>query len=656
MIFLSTLFTFTDYWGVRVCADVLPCRNFYNAETVVGDGSCFCNEKNNDNSTSNHLWHYRPKLCPITGIGELKRDEKKFTDKLPCLEGGAYSRTWHNCKSSDEPNPNLNYVFEQCDSTDNFWWGNSFDLPEVAPEGVWFAMKCEIPDPVPTCLCRNINSTEQEKTCGFPFNDVMIGYKNNSNPKFCQRLKQMIYKPFETSCRHYIECDFGLYCNCSGICDSCRYMEQCPCKKRHIWPTCSYGTNNCPSYCSEMNGKCGAGYSSCCRGFKCDNEREGECIHDTCQKNGTCIDDYDGCANYGCLNGTVVYAERQECHSTDNIANSSCTDGTICSDSTNRCYRSTDEPKVIYNTLNVPCDGDYDCDVNLLCKQSLCQACPPDGSCPEKIEPNIPTCKRGEYDCPAKCSRLNETCDTRGAAYGSCCRGFKCNNQAGGKCIRDYCKKYGLCIDDSDCCAGYGCLNGTVVYAEGQECYTTDNIANPNCTGGTMCTEAHTCYLPNVLPKITYNPINYKGCYTPSDCDVGLYCTEISNVDGKGICSTCLVDEGCPEKVLPNERTCKFGENNCPNYCARLGDLCGTQTSAMRPCRGMKCDGTELGTVIHDLCKNNGSCNDYDDICPKYGCLNGIVVYAEGQICQGTGKNPNCTDGTVCNGSQCVYD
>eukprot|EP01084_Bolivina_argentea_P206170 352053_1 len=122
---------------------------------------------------------------------------------------------------------------------------------------------------------------------------------------------------------------------------------------------------------------------------------------------------------------------------------------------------------------------------------------------------------------------------------------------------------------------------------------------------------------------MTYKPHGYD-CEEDGECDEGLYCES-------GTCSSCLYSQISPDKSfsrkLKNWATCKYGENNCPDVCAmNKGDKCGGKDDPSC-CRGMKCSKEEC---IKDKCGKTGNCTDDDDICPKYGCLNGSVVYAEG--------------------------
>ncbi len=98
---------------------------------------------------------------------------------------------------------------------------------------------------------------------------------------------------------------------------------------------------------------------------------------------------------------------------------------------------------------------------------------------------------------------------------------------------------------------------------------------------------------------------------------------------------------------LPNwEYTCKYSEYNCSEKCAVMYMMCGGD-KGLSCCLGMKCS---AGKCIDYNCKKIRTCTDDDDICPKYGCLNGTIMYAAGQKCntKGGGGYPNCTGGTVC--------
>ncbi len=107
-----------------------------------------------------------------------------------------------------------------------------------------------------------------------------------------------------------------------------------------------------------------------------------------------------------------------------------------------------------------------------------------------------------------------------------------------GYCVPDPCKKTGTCDDDSDLCENYGCLNGTVVYAEGQKYYLRNGLVSPNCVGGTYCnTDTGTCYWHTGKTRVTYNSWLYMPCRFHIDCDIDLYC-------GNGMCQNCATKEG----------------------------------------------------------------------------------------------------------------
>ncbi len=57
------------------------------------------------------------------------------------------------------------------------------------------------------------------------------------------------------------------------------------------------------------------------------------------------------------------------------------------------------------------------------------------------------------------------------------------------------------------------------------------------------------------------------------------------------------------------------------------------------------------GYCVNNECKMTGTCTDDNECADKYGCLNVIVVYAEGQICSSENNkaSPSCTGGTICN-------
>ncbi len=115
--------------------------------------------------------------------------------------------------------------------------------------------------------------------------------------------------------------------------------------------------------------------------------------------------------------------------------------------------------------------------------QGRCSACLVGEECPEKGKPtNFHTCKRGEYNCPLGhiCSRLGDFCAPDSTNLRQhCCLGMKCDGE---KCVTDPCKKSGDCSGDDECCDNYGCADGKVVHAIGQNC-----ISDLDCLRDTKC-------------------------------------------------------------------------------------------------------------------------------------------------------------------------
>ncbi len=235
------------------------------------------------------------------------------------------AHTWHDCKplETDADNPNIIFALKYCTAVNkNDTWGYTFHSKpnkDTSPEYVRFAKRCEFNGkPSPTCFCPNVSVTEPATKCGYVYADEVIGpIKDYSDPKYCWQLNTMTYKPYSSSCNEHGECDVGLYYksgseNVNGICEACLPDQTYPDKefspKLSNWSTCKYGEYNCPQDCANKtanNDKCGRD-KSCCLGMKCS---EGKCLDNTCSNRGNCIDDTDICANYGCLNGKVVYAE-----------------------------------------------------------------------------------------------------------------------------------------------------------------------------------------------------------------------------------------------------------------------------------------------------------------------------------------------------------
>ncbi len=344
------------------------------------------------------------------------------------------------------------------------------------------------------------------------------------------------------------------------------------------------------------------------------------CIEHECEVDGNCTEyDDDICQGYFCLTknervkvdgtrcyckikiGQVVSGEGRDCTSCNDPSPDCSISGTFCDPTYHSCYRSYDKPKVIYNNgLDHECVNHFDCLEGLYCARNVnlrpgtCEACLVDGDCPEKILPNYPICKRGEHDCPDVCLTNGERCWPTDTEKGKCCLGLKC--------IEEHChpcKMTGTCVDDSDYCENYACLNGTVVYPVGQKCYIENGKVSVNCTDGMFCDIAtNKCYRPNeAAPRVIYNPVGHD-CMYHFDCEEGLYCAQHPTRDGRKICSVCQVAEGCPEKGNQSNynKTCKRGEYKCPDICLHENDQWRTTSGGAFGktikvgdcCRGMK--------------------------------------------------------------------
>ncbi len=380
-------------------------------------------------------------------------------------------------------------------------WGNSYDIKpnkKTAPLHVNYAMRCEYPDYVAVhCLCPGKDPPEggaqicskKVRRCdkyldfnfgGFvrykcKYSDREWGKYNYSSPQYCTKLDVIIDRPLGSMCSEHAHCAVGLECS-SGVCSLCpgdACPDRTPSDELSSWgKTCSYGRNNCPHAWKGNGRKCNPHTTGadCCGGLTCDSE-SGKCIPDDGKVDGNCTeDDGDICRGYFCLENKVVNGEGREwCYIEDNGLSSNCSiSGTFCDVESNTCYRSYDKPRQIYKPHNSECKEHFDCDKGLYCNGGICSACQVNEECPEKGNPNFNTCKRGEYGRP----RTN--CVTQGGArwpeWGTnCCGGLKCDE---GSCVIDKCKKTGTCDDDSDLCDGYGCVNGNVVHAVGQKCYS----------------------------------------------------------------------------------------------------------------------------------------------------------------------------------------
>ncbi len=433
-------------------------------------------------------------------------------------------------------------------------WGNSYDIEpskETAPLDldVNYEMRCEYPHWVaPTCLCPDQNPPEGgARRCSFIHEYGLWmdkrrrewGKKIYSSPEYCWKLNTIIDRPLGTVCSEHAHCAVGRQCS-DGVCSTCPNFE-CPDRTPSDallgWgKTCKYGEYECPNNnCAQEGEGCsptnlGLG---CCEGLKC--SFQGRWIEDKCKVDGDCTeDDDDICQSYFCLKNKVVNGEGHECFVDDNGISSNCSiSGFFCDVESNTCYRSYDKPTPICNHYLSKCMEHFECDVGLYCNGGRCRACPVVEECPNKGErkPNFPVCKYGQYECPGHCLVGMEECNS---TRDECCLGLKCQKlkhypgrQIYYCTVNHLCKKTGTCNDgDDDICDNYGCFNGKVAYAVGQEYYSENGQASVNCTGGTICdTDTNKCYISNEAPRIIYNYAGKEDCKFDYDCDKGLYCT-----------------------------------------------------------------------------------------------------------------------------------
>ncbi len=349
---------------------------------------------------------------------------------------------------------------------------------------------------------------------------------------------------------------------------------------------------------------------------------------------GPCESHDDSPQGYFCLDGQITDAVGRECHATHDTASDSCSvAGLFCDIGTNTCYRSYDEPRVIYNPIHHSCIAHFDCDEGFHClregtdsQYGTCEVCQIGTHCPDKGSPNVPTCKRAEYNCADVCILIDKECSTTDLEKGKCCLGLKCGEE--GVCVRDECKKSGSCVDDSEGCVNYGCWNSVVVGIVEQRCSSENGLASPNCVGGTFCnTDTDICLCPTgKKKKVTYNPWLYMPCEAHILCDIGLYC-------GNGMCQNCATIGGCTakeEKIELNTPTCIFEDDKClsRNKCVTFG---ADKVEGFSCCRGLKENNEGKCTT----CKMSGACNnEEDDICDYYGCMDNKVVYAQQIECE----------------------
>ncbi len=535
-------------------------------------------------------------------------------------------------------------------------------------------MRCEYPGMVAAnCLCPKKDPPEggaqicynrvREKRRPKPNRWIYWGEDNYSDGEYCRKLNVIIDRPLGTVCFEHAHCAAGLQCS-DGVCSTCPNdgcPDRTPSDKFSLWKnTCRYGEYECPNNdCARRGEGCsptnlGLG---CCTGLKCSPGRV--CITNECKVDGECTeDDDDICQGYFCLENKVVNGVGRECYIEDNGVSSNCSiSGTFCDVKSNTCYRSYDKPTPIRNLPYFQrCTGHFECDEGLCCNGGLCHVCQLAEEYPEKRKFNYPVCKHGEYNCPDVCLLENDQCRTTSGGpfgktikVGDCCHGMMCG--VTGYCVNDERKTTGTCTDDNGCADKYGCLKGTVVYAEGHGCSSENNKASPNCTGGTICnTDTGICSWPTGKTRVTYNSWLYMPCdrNRDDDCDIDLYCS--------GMCQNCQnkAGGGCPEKAERNIRCCKFGDDKClGNKCVTFGT---TKVEGFSCCQGLK----ENNEGKCMTCKKSGACNNEDDgICDYYGCMDNKVVYAQQIECETVDDCPRndysaFNDKIICKSQMCI--
>ncbi len=397
--------------------------------------------------------------------------------------------------------------------TSGLTWGNLFSLePSIyaSPNYVSFAMRCQYPNEIsPGCLCPDSKTETGQGTCSktrtIRDKDYTWGKYDYSDPQYCRKMAMAINKRWGAHCMKHAQCSQGLHCK-QNVCMPCP-DEACPDKTPNIelssWPTCKNDEKyTCSSSCGVSGTQCNENYlgANCCEGLRCENNK---CNPEQRPTSGPCESHDDSPQGYFCFDGQITDAVGRECHATHDTASDSCSvAGLFCDIGTNTFYRSYDEPRAIYDPIHHSCIAHFDCDEGFHClcegtdsQYGTCEVCQIGTHCPDKGSPNVPTCKRAEYNCPDFCILIDKECSTTDLEKGKCCLGLKCGEE--GVCVRDECKKSGTCVDDSEGCVNYGCWNSVVVGIVEQRCSSENGLASPNCVGGTFCnTDTDICLCP----------------------------------------------------------------------------------------------------------------------------------------------------------------
>ncbi len=291
--------------------------------------------------------------------------------------------------------------------------------------------------------------------------DFTWGEYDYSDPQFCWKMEVGVNKRWGGHCMEHAYCAQGLSCE-QNVCMPCP-DEDCPDKTPSIrlsnWPMCINDEKYaCSSSCGGQLTQCNE-YSmgaNCCDGLTC---LYNKCIAEIRPTNGECESHDDSPQGYFCLDSQITDAVGWECHATHDTASANCSvAGLFCDTGANICYRSYDEPRVIYNPTHHSWIAHFDCDEGLYClregtdsQYGTYEIRQIGTHCPDKGSPNVPTCKRGDHNCPDTCGLISVECSTTDPEKGKCCLGFICDGE---KCVTDTCKKSGDCSSDDECMMG----------------------------------------------------------------------------------------------------------------------------------------------------------------------------------------------------------
>ncbi len=441
--------------------------------------------------------------------------------------------------------------------------------------------------------------------------------------------------------------DSALFCHIDDCPDGAQLGESCdldlPCS---LGLGCNNEKKVC-NYCTPANGKCIGGElrlarrlgiefgeqpNTCCSGYACSGDKNGESTCKSCATGTSCEKDEDcrngeignGCENHYCNKNTLTCflssckPTTSDCHSDDECCSRFCTRNNaqqvgVCSGKPGygqMCTEGRDSCNPGQWCGEKTIAGNYRC---ALCTN---KACGEDSDCENTPGCSTFVCSNGKcaIDSSQNCITLRP-------------------EDAGDDSLPD---RNRTCITGEQCCIGLGCLGGECVPCKGEK---------DICNGLYECCEGFQCMSKSGLGShCVWSGVGSE-CSSIQPCLDGTVCYRGQCILSKDICLA--RGEICSSTSTPccEGLACKSDSNKC-DYCAGIESSCETQPC----CRGYRCDETSKQCK---LCMIGAECKADTD-CLGLGCENLVCHSSKCHPC--TSRDSECGEGnpSCCAGDQCI--